>query len=353
MSGALPKVSLLLPTKNAGTLFEHVLRAVEQQRGVDFELILVDSGSSDGTVERIRAFMERVQKSARPFPITFSQIKAREFGHGKTRNLMARQARGELLVLITHDASPMTPQYLANMVAPFEHPIYGSKVGIVFGPQRSRPDGNPVIRAELLAFFAGFADKDANGRERTTVYAATKGSAEANKPAGVDRVGEANNEVMRFSSDANAAVRRSAWEKCNFRDVTYCEDQLIARDLLEQGWYKVYQPSAAVYHSHNFGTIEFFRRYTDEWQGMYMAFGYVDVKRVLHLPGRIMRASLATRHALRSDPRLSTFQKVLWYPRAAALATMRQLGGYVGPRLERLPHWIKKRVSREYHLIKA
>ncbi|MFO0704594.1 MAG: glycosyltransferase family A protein [Candidatus Andersenbacteria bacterium] len=337
-----PKVSVLLPTKNAGPLFEHVLRALEQQRGVNFEVLIVDSGSSDGTVERINAFAERVQKSVQPFDVRLMHIKASEFGHGKTRNYMAQQARGELLVLITHDASPMTPQWLAHITAPFANP----NVGIVFGPQAPRPDGNPVIRAELLAFFAGFAEKNTNGRGRATTYATKPGP-------GVDRAGQPNDELMRFSSDVNAAIRRSAWEECNFRDVTYCEDQLIARDLLEAGWFKVYEPRAAVYHSHNFGTLEFFRRYTDEWQGMYRAFGYIDVKRFWHLPGRVLRASLATRHALASDPRLSWVQKTLWYPRAAALATMRQLGGYVGPRLERLPHWLQKRVSREYHLINA
>jgi len=336
-----PRVSILLPTKNAGELFAHVLRAIEQQRGVDFELVLIDSGSTDGTVERIKHFMDHIARSAHPFDVRFSQIKAEEYGHGKTRNVLARQARGELLVFLTHDASPMTPQWLHNITAPFDHPTYGKKVGLVFGPQRSRPDGNPVIRAELLGFFAGFAEK-----ARTTVYATKAGP-------GVDRVGSANNEVLRFSSDANAAVRKSAWEQCNFRDVTYCEDQLIARDLLERGWYKVYEPRAAVYHSHNFGTLEFFRRYVDEWQGMFMAFGHIDVKHWYHLPGRMARASLATRHALMSDPRLSWLQKGLWYPRAAALATMRQLGGYIGPRLDKVPPIIRKRISREYHLINA
>ncbi len=344
-----PRVSVLLPVKNAGELLDHVLRSIERKRGVDFELLIVDSGSSDGTLERIQKFAQRINdnhvaqlQTAGLTTVRVLQIKPSEFGHGRTRNLLAREARGELLVFLTHDASPLTPDWLQHMIAPFDNP----KVGLVFGPQRSRPDGNPVIRAELLVFFAGFAEKNSTGQERTTVYA-TKAA------AGVDRVGSADNEVLRFSSDVNAAIRKSAWEQCNFRDVTYCEDQLMAHDLLERGWYKVYEPRAAVYHSHNFGTLEFFRRYVDEWQGMFKSFGYVDVKHVWHLPMRIVRGILATRHALLSDPRLALWQKILWYPRAAALATMRQIGGYLGPRLERIPMSIRKRISREYHLINA
>jgi len=327
-----PLVSILLPVKNAGEQFDHVLRAIEQQRGVKFELIVVDSGSSDQTVQKVLELQKRAA-----FPVRVSRIKAQDFGHGKTRNFLAQQAHGEILVLLTHDASPMTPHYLRYITAPFED----KRVGLVFGPQRSRPDSNPIIRAELLAFFDGFAIDG-----KTTRYA-TRAARE------VDRVGKSNDEVMRFSSDANAAIRRSAWQECAFRDVTYCEDQLIARDLLERGWHKVFEPRAAVYHSHNFGVVEFFRRYVDEWHGMFMAFDYIDVRHAWWLPGRVLRACIAIRHSLASDPRLSIYQKVLWYPRAAALATMRQLGGYIGPRLDRMPRWIKQRISREHHLLNA
>ncbi|MFH0830457.1 MAG: glycosyltransferase [Parcubacteria group bacterium] len=327
-----PLVSILLPTKNAGEIFEHVLRGIEQQHQVDFEVIICDSGSKDGTLERIAKFAERV-----PFKVQLIQIPAAEYGHGKTRNLMAGQARGEIIVLLTHDASPTNAHWLVAITKPFANP----KVGLVFGPQRPRPDANPVMRADLLNFFAGFAVAG-----RTTLYA-------TNPAPGVDRVGPVSDGLMRFSSDANAAVRRSAWQKCPFRDVAYCEDQLMARDLLESGWYKVYEPRASVYHSHNFGIIESFKRYNDEWLGLKRAFGHVEVRHVWQLPLRIARASQQNQRALLADPRLSLWQKIFWSPRVVALAKARQLGGYLGPRMERLPHWLQKRISREAHLIKA
>jgi rhamnosyltransferase len=326
------KASVILPVKNAGTLFEDVLRSVETQEYPDFEVILVDSGSKDGTLERCQKFLKESKHPTQLFTIA-----AHEYGHGRTRNFAAEKASGDVLVYITHDASPATPQWLARIMAPF----HNQQVGLVFGPHLPRADANPVIRAELLAFFNGFAE-----RGKTTVYS-------KNPAPDVHRTGAPGDEMMRFSSDANAAIRRAAWQSCKFRDVTYCEDQLIAQDLIARDWWKVYEPQASVYHSHNFSVPEFFRRYVDEWAGMYRAFGYVDVKHWWHLPARIIRASAAVRAPLQSDPRLSRLQKIAWFPRAASLATVRQLGGYLGPRLDRMPKWIVKRISREAHLINA
>ncbi|MUV57098.1 glycosyltransferase [Halogeometricum sp. CBA1124] len=53
----MPTASIVILTKNAGERFEGVLRGVEDQSyGGDVEKIVVDSGSSDGTVERARSF---------------------------------------------------------------------------------------------------------------------------------------------------------------------------------------------------------------------------------------------------------------------------------------------------------
>ena len=71
-----------------------------------------------------------------------------------------------------------------------------------------------------------------------------------------------------FFTDANGCVARAAWERVPFRDVAYAEDQLLARDMLDAGYAKVYRPDAAVIHSHDYGPLDELRRSFDEWRGL-------------------------------------------------------------------------------------
>ena len=82
-------VTIVIPTKNAGRLFEKVLKKVfAQETTYEYEVICVDSGSSDNTIEIIKKF-----------PCKLYEIPASEFGHGKTRNYGASKGTGELFLL--------------------------------------------------------------------------------------------------------------------------------------------------------------------------------------------------------------------------------------------------------------
>ena len=106
---ALPRVSILLVTKNGAGYLAEVLDGIGRQRG-GFqleEIIAVDSGSRDGSVEILRKAGARVLT-----------IPAAAFGHGKTRNLAASHACGDYLVFLTQDATPATADWLENLLAP-------------------------------------------------------------------------------------------------------------------------------------------------------------------------------------------------------------------------------------------
>ena len=84
-------VSIVIPTKNAGDLLDKVLNAVfTQKTDYTYEVICIDSGSSDNTLDVIGRY-----------PVKLYQIAPSEFGHGKTRNFGASKGTGKFIVFIT------------------------------------------------------------------------------------------------------------------------------------------------------------------------------------------------------------------------------------------------------------
>src|SRR5262245_24012573 len=95
-------ISVLIPVLNGGEDFARCLDAIaRQQLDEEFEVVVVDSGSEDGTPDLARARGAKVH-----------EIPAAEFHHGETRNLAAALASGEKLVFTTHDAYPPGEDWL-------------------------------------------------------------------------------------------------------------------------------------------------------------------------------------------------------------------------------------------------
>jgi rhamnosyltransferase len=97
--------SIILLTLNAGEKFRKVLKAVFNQTYNNFEVIIIDSSSIDNTLEY-----------AKRYPIEIFKIPRNDFGHGKTRNLGAKLARGRYLVYLTQDGIPANNNWLANLL---------------------------------------------------------------------------------------------------------------------------------------------------------------------------------------------------------------------------------------------
>jgi len=220
------EVSVLLLTKNGRCDLERVLPAVfGQETSVEFEVIAVDSGSTDGTLELLRRF-----------PVQVNRIPAHQFHHARTRNLAARLAKGRILVFLSQDAVPASSDWLSELVASFDDP----QVGAVYGRQFPK-NGSSMERRDL--FDAIYGDKKI-----------------IKDPA------DCSDRGYRFYhfSDVNAAIRRSVWERCNFpENLKVFEDLGIAKLILDDGWTIVYEPQAAVFHSHVHSTMGLFKRYFD------------------------------------------------------------------------------------------
>ena len=220
------ELSIIVLTKNGRHHLERLLPTVLAQAGkVSGELIAVDSGSNDGTLELLQRF-----------PVRILQIPPEDFHHARTRNFAARLAQGQTLVLLSQDAIPASENWLESMIANFDDP----QVGAVYGRQLPKP-GSSLERRHAL---------DAVYGERRLVK----------DPAHRNGLG------YRFYhfSDANAAIRRSVWEKTQFpEDLKVFEDLGIAKRILDRGWKIVYEPQAAAIHSHDHSTLELLKRYFD------------------------------------------------------------------------------------------
>lgn len=133
MTASMPDVSVVIPTYNAGPEFEAVLEAISRQRaGFEFEILLVDSGSSDGTVELARRFCARIMS-----------LPKAEFNHGRTRNRAISEARGEFVAMIVQDAVPADALWLEGLV---ENLVGDEAVAGTYSRQVPRPDCNPFTR---------------------------------------------------------------------------------------------------------------------------------------------------------------------------------------------------------------
>ena len=313
--------SVLIPVKNGGELLSEVLDVVlAQNTPWPFEVIVVDSGSSDGSVDLAK------QKGVKVIEVPPS-----EFGHGRTRNYLASLSRGDFLVFITQDARPVNTHWLQGLVEGCDS---APEVAGAFGPHHAHPGARLVTQRELQEHFAGFGNVLSrvmlDDRER------------------FDReVG--HRQFLHFFSNNNSCLRRSVWERLPFPDVMFAEDQTWMLAAIRAGYSKAYVPEAAVYHSHDFGVWETLQRNFDEASSFQRDFGYEIQRSLLRALGSA--ALLARRDA--RWLREAGVSGMSWLKHSvymAAIELARTLGQFLGTRHRSLPSWLLGVISRDQAL---
>ncbi len=296
-------VSTVVPVKDGERYLEELLDALARE-GVD-ETLVIDSGSRDRSLQIARAA-----------GVELLEIEPREFSHGRTRNLGAERTAGELICFLTQDATPC-PGWLSAFREAF---TLDEHVGAAYGPHLPRADTSPMIARELTDFFAGFAP---DGR-----------------PA-AQRTGD-----LSFLSNVNACYARACWEEIRFRDVAYAEDQAFGADMLEAGWTKVYHPGAAVLHAHDYGTVEFMRRYFDEYRGLRSTTGHVEPFALADAVRTVRREVSADRRWM-AERDLTGPERTRWTARAVAHHAGRRIFSSLGSHSQQLPQPLQRTLSLE------
>jgi rhamnosyltransferase len=218
--------SIIIPTKNEGNNIGRCLEAVfRQSTDFPFEVLVIDSGSQDRTIEIVRNY-----------PARLLQITPAEFHHARTRNLGGRVSSGKYLVFLSSDAFPADKGWLTALVRNFREPL----IAAVYGRQLPKPDATPE-----RAFFMHHR----YGTERLVKTANSNG---------------AGKYLLYQFSNVNSAVRRDVWEQTPFpEDINAYEDFSFAVQIVRQGHAIVYEPEAAVLHSHNYSLMKSFQQYFD------------------------------------------------------------------------------------------
>jgi len=224
--------SIVIRTKNEAKTLPRVLGLIMEQALAPLDIVVVDSGSTDGTVEIV----------GRRKDITLVQVPPDSFTYGGSLNAGFEAAQGEVVACLSAHAFPCSGNWLRHLVRHFDDP----RVAGVYGKQLCQPDAWPIVRRDHLRYW---------GDQRQVQT-------------------KAGGYPDHSFSNANSAVRRRCWKTAPFDEqLTYCEDREWARRLLNDGYHIVYEPAAAVHHSHNEGLIKASRRAHQEAVSMRSLYG--------------------------------------------------------------------------------
>lgn len=302
-----PEVSIVVPARNGMATLPDLLDAIDAQDDpAAREVVVVDSGSTDGTRAHVEARGHRL-------------VAVDRFDHGLTRNAGIAHARGPLVVLVVQDARPLSSAWLRRLLAPLRA---CARTAGVFGRQVARPGAHPVVRHNLERWVA-------SGTAPRTVELS---------PDAFERLSPFERLDRCAFDNVCAAIRRSVWERHPFEPAPIAEDLQWGRDVLLAGHRIVFEPSAAVEHSHDRSARYELARTWVLHQRLHGLFGL----RTIASPAGLARAvllTIGTHHRLTRDAGHPVWSQP--WRRALALAVAWPLGQYIGgwTAARRLARW--------------
>jgi glycosyltransferase involved in cell wall biosynthesis len=214
----MPETSVIIRAYNEATYIGEVLSALEEQSYSDFEIILIDSGSTDGTLQIADSYVDRVV-----------HVPPDEFSFGHACNVGCEKSKGEYCAFISAHAIPADEYWLEPLVKHIRDPnvamCYGKQVGT--GP-------TPFSEARLLQRLF-----PANSRKQ--------------EPPDY------------WANNASSVIKKSLWRQRGFDgELTGHEDVDWAKYFMEQGYAVMYESSSCIHHIHDEDWDQIFNRYERE-----------------------------------------------------------------------------------------
>ena len=224
-----PVCSIIIRAYNEEKHIRRLLTGISEQTVKDVQIILVDSGSTDRTVEM-----------AKEFPVEVVNIPPHEFTFGHSLNAGITHARADLVVMASAHVYPVYPDWLEMLLAPFAE----KNVALTYGKQRG---SETTHFSEQQIFRTWYPEHSAPKQGHP------------------------------FCNNANAAIRRALWMTHPYDEaLPGLEDLAWAKWAQESGAVIHYVSEAEVIHVHNETTAGIFNRYRRE--GMAFKQIYPDEK---------------------------------------------------------------------------
>jgi rhamnosyltransferase len=209
-----PEVSIVMRSFNEAWALRDTLAMLRRQSGPPWELIVIDSGSTDGSVEIIREFA----------PAHFVQIQSQDYVPGRVMNQGMRLARANRVLFLNADATPANEHWLEPLARALENP----RVAAVFGRQIPRPDCRAVFACDYERCF---------GDHRESA------------------------QWDHFFSMVSSGLRKDIWGLRGFlENLQYAEDDEYTRWARAQGYKVEYVPESVAIHSHNYTSKQAYKR---------------------------------------------------------------------------------------------
>lgn len=238
-------ISVVIPVKNGKPWLDKCIQGImEQSLFEKTEIVVVDSGSTDGSIELLKKY-----------PVNVFTISPEEFNHGLTRNYGVQQCKGEYIVLTVQDACPTDDRWLEKLLEGFNR---AKNVAAVCGQQivPHDPDKNP------LEWFRPVGEAEV----RVVSY---------KSPKEYDDLSPAEKKRDSSWDNVTAMYRLDVLRKIPFPKISFGEDVAWAREALTNGYSIVYNPNARVYHYHLEDEEFAFKRAMATMYLRYKSFGYL------------------------------------------------------------------------------
>ncbi|AWK51245.1 hypothetical protein DIC82_09500 [Clostridium beijerinckii] len=224
------KISIIIRTYNESKHIEEVLKSLLKQSYRNFEVILVDSESTDNTVE-----------TAEKYDVRIIKIKKKDFNYSYSSNIGCEKATGDLLCFLSGHSVVANDDYLilANNI------FQNQEIGGCYGDVVALVDGSWI---EKLFNYLGYIKNKVKGTEIKLESQIHPG----------------------ILSCSNALVRKTLWDKHKFKEELGKggEDVELAYRIIQEGYYVAKAPALLVKHSHGSGFIKFIKEFNG-WRAMY------------------------------------------------------------------------------------
>ncbi len=275
-----PFVSIVLRSFNEGWALRETLAAVMAQDYRNWELIVIDSGSTDGSPELIRQAKPR----------EFLEIHSWDYNPARVMNWGMRQTRSDFGIFINADATPVGPNWLRPLV----EALQDRRVAAVFGRQVPRPDCRAVFAHDYERCF---------GPARETAR------------------------WDHFFSMVSSGIRKDVWAQRGFDErFQYSEDDEYTRWCRSRGFEIRYVPASTVVHSHNYTMAQAYKRAFGE--GRALAWALTDSSGGFRWPARV---GLGWLNDVRKDLAYCLRQgRLTEWPHATGIRWQKRKGSYDG-----------------------